>query len=354
MIQLPKQITRLPLKSEIDETIEFIGYSGYVPYSIISDIYCLLIHQFYGTDPYITPCDYTELLEEVVSHIDNNDDYDFLLTAVIVFKNLQSKINFRNVESNKNTIMIDPDGNQKNYKVNLTDYSRQVLDILDIDLDEDLNVIELSEEIQEILEFQNGVRIMTGKSLVNEVTVKEKMNNYASIGKIRKYKYGLPWFTTDLALKKPYIKKLKEEKCQHDKAIIMIDRSMSTARKSIYQHLVKAVLLNFVDTFEDSINELTVIEFTNTIINEVVITSKKELLNYINSDLKALMSTTTYKGGFIKLNKYFGKSITLITDGNADFVEELPNKIIWNVVSLEFDSKLSAKANNTRGKFIKM
>lgn len=336
----------------IEELAELVGYSGYLPIGVIRDLYYAQIHKKWGSEIKDSDFPYNKLIIETVNMFKNNSNT--LINTLEALKALSPRVNFKQLEiatTGKQAIYEDNSMNQKNYKVDLNSLSSKSLEILKIPIVDDMNTVELSEEVLQIIEFQNGVIPIIGKSLTTKDIVYSNMLSHNEISKVRKYKFASPLFNVKFAQKQLLVRKIEDQPTQFDNIIVMVDLSLSTAGLPLYRQLITGVLLKILDNFNDDVNSISIIEFTDQI-RDIIETDKSGLEEFIRRGITPIASSIYYKGGFRELTKFNGKTILLLTDGTADFVSELPRKVRWNIVSLYQNSKLAQLASATGGNFI--
>jgi len=342
---------------DIIRSAERMGYSGYLPIPIIIDIAYLRIYKILNinyvierSSPYTNTL--IELLDLVNSDvIETSDPIDF---AINILKLISPKLDLRKAEASRlsgASIFVDIDSRQVNYKDDLTTINPAHLELLGIDIDVPTNELILSDEILDIIRFYNGMKHISGELFSERVSQVSVISRLSDIHKIRKYRFSLPSFKSDLALKKPFIRESKEVMNQNNSVVVMVDVSWSTSTNARYFSIVKAVLLSLLDSFIDGITEITVLEFNNMPVKEVVLRTSSDLKEYVNHKFTPILSAKGWNNVYNHIKKYNGDSIIFITDGLESIVN-FPANIRLFAVSTNRNKELSELCINSGGKLV--
>jgi hypothetical protein len=342
---------------DIIHSAERMGYDGYIPLNVVVDIAYMRMYAMLHVEGVIDrPSPYTTTLQELLAlvnadAIETNDPIEF---AVNVFKLISPRVNLRHAEYNRysgDTILIDIKCNQVNYKEDIALVSPEHLELLGVDTTVPANEVVLSDEVLDIIRFYNGMKHVTGELFPTRVTQVARISRLSDIHKIRKYRFALPSFKTDIALKKPFIRESKVVMNQNNSVVIMVDISWSTSNNPRYYSIVKAVLLSLLDTFVDGVTEVTVLEFHNMPSKEVVLTTREELKAYVNYKFTPVVSARGWKGVYNHIKKYDGDSVIFITDGLEDISNFPPNIKLYGV-STNRNKRLHDLCVNSGGKLV--
>lgn len=342
---------------DIIRSAERMGYDGYIPLNIVVDIAYLRMYTMLNASGVIDrPSPYTNTLQSLltmvnVNAIETDDPIEF---AINVLKLISPKVNLRHAEYNRysgDAILIDINSSQVNYKEDIALVNPEHLELLGVDTSVPANELILSDEVLDIIKFYNGMKRVTGELFPVRVTQVSRISRLSDIHKIRKYRFALPSFKTDLALKKPFIRESKTVMNQNNSVVVMVDISWSTSNNPRYFSIVKAVLLSLLDSFVDGVTEVTILEFHNIPSKEVVITTREDLKEYVNYKFTSIVSARGWKNVYNHIRKYDGDSIIFITDGLERIANFPPNIKLYGV-STNRNEQLHDLCVNSGGKLV--
>lgn len=357
MIPIPNNFT--VSNGDIITTADRLGYDRYLPLDVIRDFAYLRIHSILGTNlTILRPNSYTsgllELMDMINSDaIETNNSVEF---AVNVLKLISPRVNLRELESSRVTkmpILIDYEFKQMNYRDDISLINPEYMELLGVDTSQPTNEIVLSEEVQDIIHFYNGITKISGELHPQTISYICPLTNLRQVGKVRKYRFGLPSFITDLALKKLFVRDSEVVMTQNNNAVVLIDVSWSTTINPKYFSIVKAVLLTLLDTFVDGVTSITILEFHSAPSRELVLSTKEEVKQYINHKPTPVIGPSGWKNvcQYIKKFRFRDESIILITDGKLN-VSWIPDGLKLYAVSTGNNTSLGATCINSGGKLV--
>jgi len=342
---------------DIMRSAERMGYEGYIPISIVSDMAYLRIYKMlnaYGATG--RPSPYTETLIELMDmvnadSVETNNPIEF---AINVLKLISPKVNLRSAEYCRlsgNPILIDMESRQMNYKDDISTINPEHLELLGIDASIPANELVLTDELLDIIKFYNGMKHVAGELFPTRVSQVSRLSKLSDIHKIRKYRFALPSFKTDIALKKPFIRESKVIMNQNNSVVVMVDVSWSTSTNPKYFSIVKAVLLSLLDSFIDDVTEVTILEFNNMPVKEIVLNTRQDLKEYVNYKFSPVLSAKGWKNVYNHIKKYDSNSVIFITDGLESIVN-FPSNIRLFAVSTNRNKELDELCVNSGGKMV--
>lgn len=358
MIQQPKYVKNVE-DYEIASMAQRLGYSKYLPFQVVRDLMALRGYQMMNDDKIedLWPTPYSSILVSLYSMFDQLvvKGSDILEFAVNILKMLSPYVNLRELEKSLTTqepVTIDMTCKQVNYKDDLSEVNPEYLSLLEVEIgDTPINEIVLHPDVYEVIHFYNGMKQISGSLFPITVPTRNKMTKVADVHKVRRYRFALPSFLTDIALKKPTIKAVEIETKQNNNVVVMIDVSWSTTTSSSYNSMVKAVLLTLLDSFVDNETTIDVLEFFNSPSRELTITTKEDLIKYINYKPTPRLGSSGWSSMGKYMKKYDGQSVILITDGELVTGPISGNPRLF-IVSNRHNRKLSELAYNMDGKFV--
>ena len=342
---------------DICNTADRLAYEGFIPFGLVTDIAYLRIYSMLNVDAKLDrPSPYHDTLYSLMDMvnaeaIETNNPIEF---AINILKLISPKVNLRKMEASRFTnqpVLIDIENKQLNYKVDISSINPEHLELLGIDDSSPVNEIKLSEETLDILKFYNGMKRVSGELFPERVSQVSKLSRISDLHKVRRYRFALPSFISDVVLKKPYIRESKTVMKQNNSVVVMVDVSWSTSNNPKYYSIVKAVLLSLLDSFVDGISEITILEFNNKPVKEVVLNTKDELKGYINYKFVPVLGPKGWKNMYNHIRKYNGESVIFITDGLED-VTDFPTNIRLYVISTNHNKHLNGLCVNSGGKFV--
>jgi len=356
MINLPKYVRNVS-DFEIDVVAERVGYQGYIPYPIVRDLMAIRVgHLIHEETIDVRPTSYSTTLislynmfsDEVVRKL------DLIEFAVNLLKLVSPRVNLRDLErvgSSQAPVMLDTTDSQVNYRDDLSSINKEYLEFLGVDTSVPVNEIVLSPEVYDVIHFYNGLKQISGELYPTKKVSRSKMSKVSDAHKVRKYRFAMPSFLSDIALKKLTIKTIETETKQNNSVVVMVDVSWSTTVHPTYFSMVKAVMFSLMDSFVDNMTSVEVLEFFNAPSRELTINTKEELLGYIGHKVKPVLGSTGWAGMGRYMGKYSGKTIILITDGDLS-ITHVPADIKLYIVSSSYNPKLAAVSFNSGGKFV--
>jgi len=358
MVQHPSYVRSVE-DYEISAMASRLGYVNYLPYQVVRDMMAIRGNQIMNDGKIVDlwPTPYSTALIELFSMFDQTiiKSNSILEFAVNVLKLMSRKVNLRELEkslSTKQPVLIDLESKQVNYADDLSEVNPEYFDILGIETTGiPINELVLHPDVYEVIHFYNGLKQISGSLFPTTIVTRNKMTKVSDVHKVRRYRFALPSFLADIALKKPSIKTEEVEMKQNNSVIVMVDVSWSTTLSSTYNSMVKAVFLSLLDSFIDNETTIDVLEFFNSPSREFTISTKEELINYVNYKPTPQLGASGWSsmGKFMK--KYDGKTVILITDGEL-VTGPISGDPKLFIVSNRFNRKLADLSFNTDGKFV--
>lgn len=345
----------------IEEAAERVGFEHFIPKTLVRH----LTHacMYYLTDNNAELCieettTYTQSFRELIQLI----NFDRMLgispldSVLLLLKSVHGKVNLRRAEysacngyGDTLEFNIDPANDNQNYAVDLTSIPEIVLDVLDIEAHEDTNKTVLSEESLKILGFYDGFTSTPGTTVTREERKYEQISSFNQITKVRKYKYSLPSFKAELALKKHIIKKTDLVTEDKEDIILAIDCNLMSKRDEL-EFLAEAVLLHYLTIFDN--NKITYHEFSRFLLHEAHITSAEELIAlYLRKRERHLALYPTTNALNQLGSKYTGKNIVIVSPGDATFKLERNRGNIFHGVSFKENESLRKVCISSGGSY---
>ncbi len=356
MINLPKYVRNVS-DFEIDVVAERIGYQGYIPYPIVRDLMAIRVgHIIHEGVIDVRPTAYSTTLISLYNTFSDEiiRQLDLIEFAVNLLKLVSPRVNLRELErgiSSQHPIMMDISDSQVNYRDDLSTINKEYLEFLGVDMSVPVNEIVLTPEVYDIIHFYNGLKQISGELYPTKRISRSKMTKVSDAHKVRKYRFAMPSFMSDIALKKLTIKTIEVETKQNNSVVVMVDVSWSTTMHPTYFSMVRAVMFSLMDSFVDNRTSVEVLEFFNSPSRELTINTKDELLGYIGHKIKPVLGSTGWAGMGRYMGKYAGKTIILVTDGDLT-ITHVPDDIKLYIVSSSYNPKLAAVSFNSGGKFV--
>lgn len=351
-----------PLMRKIDSTsisnaAERVGYELYIPETLVFHLATsILFHVSHGEPKkFITEKSaYTEALKSLIDllNYDRFDVYDPLGCALLLLKLACKHVDLRKIEKAANTgesFSIDPKGTYKNYPIDLYSIPEIVLDLLEVHSD-DLSQAELSEDVLKVLGFYNGIHKKPGTIIDIKTREYARLSKFKEVTSIRKYKYSLPTFKADLALKKHIIKKTKIIQEDNNDIVLAIDCSLGSDERELLL-LKKAVLLHYISIFDEN-SSITYHEFSRNVLNTNIITSRQELISLFKQPLTRRLSLSRDTNALSQLGSiHEGKDIMIITTGNPTFTLNRNRGNKFHAVTYNSNNSLCTICVETRGNY---
>lgn len=358
MIQHPSYVKSVE-DYEIAAAASKLGYHGYIPHQVVRDMMAVRGNQIMNNDKIVDlwPTPYSIALIELFSMFEQNVPItgSLLEFSVSVLKLMSKRVNLRSLEQSLSTrepVVIDMEDKQVNYADDLSEISPELFEILKVDTEgTPINELVLHPDVYEVIHFYNGLKRISGDLFPVKIVTRDRMTKVSDVHKVRRYRFALPSFLADIALKKPTIKVEEIEMKQNNSVVVMVDVSWSTTLSSSYNSMVKAVMLSLLDSFIDNETTVDVLEFFNSPSREFTISTKEGLIDYINFKPTPQIGASGWSsmGKFMK--KYDGKTVILITDGELVTGPIAGNPRLF-IVSNRYNRKLADLSFQTDGKFV--
>ena len=224
---------------------------------------------------------------------------------------------------------------------------------MDIDRNE-IETMELSKEVQQILIFYDGLNILKQTIDTKYSVIKQQIRSFSDFFKVRKYKLALPTFNVDLGMKKHQITKVDDSEVYTSEAIIAVDHSISMGYTPDARSLIRSIILYYIGQFE-KVNNLTVtlIDVVGRVRSVEQFTDIGHLSEAFRRELEFMLPVSPVETIFSDLNKlYAGRSIVFISDGKMPLSKQIKLKFQLYSVVLNHNEILKQMSLLSGGQFI--
>jgi hypothetical protein len=333
----------------IDEIADREGYYRFIPYTFVKHLAYAFSFYLMGKNP--QDCvkektEYSEMFIKLLSLIqfDKIKTKNPVVFAIRVLCLTRAKLNLRKIEQSAVTstlFVIESTDLFQNYKFDLTDLSSGQLEVLGIQQDVS-SEMELSDEVQKLLIFYDGLLCLKPSVEQTYDVVKEQIRSFSDFSKVRRYKFALPSFAADLGLKKLQITKIDDSEKKVSEVILALDLSYSMKFHPSSKALLKSVLLYYLKELETMSNlQITILHVRGNITSTTTINTPKDLMNLIQNLPVFTLPTARADEFFHDINRQFaGRSVVFVSDGLSPLKTEIALKAKLYSISLSENETL--------------
>jgi hypothetical protein len=348
-------------KAEIDFIADREGYTKFIPYTFVAHL--IYAVSFYKVKRSQYECiqernDYTIMFKKVLELINWKDvkTDNPIVFAIRVLQIMSKKTDLRNLELQATTGMhfdIEEQTECQNYKFDLKSLSNTQLIALELD-DKDLNTVELSEDIQKLLLFYDGMAVLKQPVDSEYNLVKKQISSFGDFHKVRQYRFALPTFNIDLGMKKLQITKVDTTEVLTSEVILAIDYSFSMSDTLLSKEMIRSVLLYYIKQFEEDSNlSMSVVRLVGEIDSIQQITTKEELQSLFKTVPKFVLPVKSSGSIFQDLNRtYPGRAVIFLSDGKIILKEPIKLKFKLYSIVLSPNEMLKQMSLLSGGQFI--
>lgn len=364
MIRTTENFIGILTDDKIEASAEKYGYDNFIPYGLVRDLFAVWTHAVFGkplTDAVKVESDYDKSFLELISMFKIEPMIEVLGSEFVfdILKKFNSRTNFRALEKARmlgDRFYFEEEEEQFNYSFDLKSISPETLALLEIEDNNNLNTIELSEEIQDILKFYNNLKRLPGFIDKDPVLERKRMDSYTQFLKVNKRRLIFPTFKYDLITKNLSVKILKVEKKDKSNIVLLVDISQSVFKNPKYVPLYRATLLYLHGLFKNEFHKITIYFYNFKIENIYEITSKNQLELLFK---RKLVPISNYKGWIIAIAQFKkllkNQTVIIITDGDRDAGNlDMKSNNIYYIISFFRNDLLKNLAIKTNGKFIQV
>ena len=327
---------------EIKYIAEREGYESFIPITFVKHLMCAF--SFYKVNRSPKECiveknDYTEAFIKALdvinfSEIKTNNPITFAIKILIL---IGKRVNLRMLENHAKIgigFTVETEDKFQNYKFDLQILSTSQRVTLDIQDSDDLDTLILSEDVQKLLLFYDGLSILEQTIDTKYSVIKKQISSFSDFHKGKRYKLALPTFLVDLGMKKLQITKIDHKEILASEVIVGIDCSLSMSLIPTSKMLIRSVILYYIGQLERNSNLTVTFVF---IIGEV-------------DSIQHIFTVETLQGLFRKFpdfvlpikhsscifkdlgQLYPGRSVVLVSDGYMDL--KTPIKLNYKLHSI--------------------
>lgn len=347
--------------SDIDFIAEREGYTRYIPYTFVKHLAYAYSYKLVGLPP--KTCiqesnSYTKIFGEVLDtinyrQVDTNNPIKF---AIRVLKLIGRRANLRELETAAITglpFTVESEPQYQNYKCDIDSLSDVQLEVIGIKRDE-IETMELSDEIQQILIFYDGLNVLKQTIDTKYDVIKQQIRSFSDFFKVRKYKLALPTFNVDLGMKKHQITKVDDSEVYTSEAIIAIDHSISMGYTTNARSLIRSILLYYIGQLEKVSNlTVTLVDVVGRVRFVEKFTNLGTLSGAFHRELEFMLPVAPVETIFSDLNKlYPGRSVVFISDGKMPLKDQIKLKFQLYSIVLDHNEILKQMSLLSGGQFI--
>lgn len=337
-------------REEIDRYAFNLGYDRYIPYNFVEELTKALLYRSLGIKYNATNTFRASIVPKLLVLIP--ESYHHPLTEVILLlKKINKQLNLRAIEYGlSSSVFLEVE--QTNYKCSVPILSMDSRRALGIDIDKDYNTVILSDEVQQVIDFYEQLKSCTNGQLFDYSLQTDKLSNYSQAYKCRKYKLASPLYKYLLATKNLIVKSFDPAYVGPSAVTVYIDVSMSTAQNTMYQSLVKSILLLYADKMIDS-QTINIVEYHDGINKVLEFDNAKDLRTYAVFPRQSYVSYKDISNMIDSINKVEGHVIVLTDGDDLHFTNKLI-KTDLTVISLSVNIKFKSIIVNNGSKYIQV
>lgn len=317
------------------------GYILFLPLTFIKHLMCAFSYYKVNRSP--KECiqeinDYTIEFSKVLDMINFSQIYNGnpITFAIRVLKLVSKKVDLRKLEKCATVGIkfdIEKEDKFQNYKFDLKKLSPIQLEAIGISGTE-LDTIILSDEVQSLLIFYDGLSIIDPTTDTQYDVIKKQITSFSDFYKGRRYKLALPTFSVDLGMKKLQITKIDDTEILASEVVIAIDCSLSMGMTNLARTLIRSVLLYYIDQLDRNERLVVTLLYIRGEITQVVRISNVNQLQVIFRTLPDFILPVKHAANIFKDigMQYAGKSVIFLSDGLVDL--KIPLKLNYKLYSI--------------------